>query len=75
MLSIRVIPALKKDTVTLIDDREPHRDSEHLQLSNFSLLEDRETGQLEMYMTRFREKGGDRDVWCADCWKYTLTLR
>ena len=55
MLSTRVIPALKKDTVTLIDDRDPHRDSEHLQLSNFSLL-----WTLAILVPRIPRKGRER---------------
>lgn len=69
------IPALKRDRVTIIDDREPKLDSEHLQLSNFSLLEDRETHQVEIYLTRLGEKGGKKpEIWTADAFKYTLTF-
>jgi len=67
-------PSFKKDTVTLIDDRDPERDSEHLQLSNFSLLEDRETRQMEVYLTRLGARGGGSDVWTADACKYTLVF-
>ena len=45
--------ALRKDTLTTIDARGPS-DTAALQLSNFSLLEDRETKQLEIYLTRHR---------------------
>ena len=67
-------PSFKKDTLTVIDDRDPERDSEHLQLSNFSLLEDRETHEMEVYLTRLGERGGGDDVWTADACKYTLTF-
>lgn len=65
-------PSFKKDTVTVIDDRDPNRDSEHLQLSNFSLLEDRETHDMEVYLIRLGENGGGPDIWTADAYKYTL---
>jgi hypothetical protein len=67
-------PSFKKDTVTVIDDRNPERDSEHLQLSNFSLLEDRETHEMEVYLTRLGERGGGLDVWTANACKYTLVF-
>jgi hypothetical protein len=66
------IPALKRDTVTIIDDRRPE-DSAKLQLSNFSLLEDREDHTLEVYLTRLGED--PKDFWGANAYKYTLRLR
>lgn len=68
------LAAFKKDTVTVIDDRDPARDSEHLQLSNFSVLEDRETHHMEVYLTRLGEHGPHLDTWTADACKYTLTF-
>ena len=68
------IPALKRDTLTVIDDRDPARDSEVLQLSNFSLLENRETYELELYLTRLGENGTGDDIWTANAYKYTVTL-
>ncbi len=65
-------PSFIKDTLTVIDDRNPEKDSEHLQLSNFSLLEDRETHNMEIYLTRLGEHGGGNDIWTADAYKYTL---
>lgn len=63
------IPALKHDTLTVIDDKGAE-DSPKLQLSNFSLLEDRETGAIEIYLTRL---GADQDdFWGSDAYKYTL---
>lgn len=65
-------PSFKKHTVTVIDDRDPNRDSEFLQLSNFSLLEDRETHNMEVYLTRLGENGGGDDIWTANAYKYSL---
>ena len=67
-------PSFRRDTLTVIDDRDPERDSEHVQLSNFSLFENRETGEMEMYLTRIGERGGGEDVWTADSYRYTLTF-
>ncbi len=67
-------PSFKKDTLTIIDDRDPERDSEHLQVSNFSLFENRETHDMEIYMIRLGERGGGPDIWTADAYKYTLVF-
>ncbi len=64
----------KKETVTIIDDRDPAHDSESLQLSNFSMLENRETDEIEIYLTRLGERGGGADIWTADAYKYTLGI-
>jgi|WetSurMetagenome_2_1015567.scaffolds.fasta_scaffold19590_2 hypothetical protein len=65
----------RKETLTIIDDRDPAHDSESLQLSNFSTLENRETKQVEIYLLRLGEHGGGADIWTADAYKYTLTLQ
>ena len=66
------IPALKKDTLTVIDDYDPEHDSPKIQFSNFKLLEDRETGEIELYMTRYGERA---EHWLhAAAYKYVLTL-
>ena len=67
-------PSFKKSTLTVIDDRDPREDSSHLQLSNFSILENRETHEIEVYLTRLGEKAGGRDIWTANTCKYTLTF-
>jgi hypothetical protein len=63
--------ALKKSTLTVVDDREP-TDTAEVQFSNFSLLENRETRDLELYLTRYGERRGS--VFTADAYKYTLRL-
>ena len=68
------IICFKKDTMTIIDDRDPARDSESLQLSNYSMLEYRETKEIEIYLTRLGERGGGANIWTADTYKYTLRL-
>jgi len=78
------MPALKRSTVTVIDDRLPS-DSRDLQLSNFSLIENRRTRCFELFLTRIGERalmrGPDKDVypcrefWTADCYQYTLSFK
>ena len=69
--------ALKKHTVTVIDTRAPG-EPEQVQLSNFSVLEDRETKNIEIYLTRYGENGVEevkgQDVFTASAYKYTLYL-
>ena len=43
------IPSLKKNTVTLIDDRQADQ-PEGIEFSNFTLLQDRETHKLHLYI-------------------------
>ena len=44
-------PAVRRDSLVRVDERGPD-DGERLQLSNFALLEDHETGRLEIFLTR-----------------------
>ena len=48
--------ALKKDTVSIIDDRRPD-DPPVVHLSNFRVYEDRETGEIVMNLARLFERG------------------
>lgn len=66
------IPALKKRTVTVIDDRQPGQPA-GIQFSNFSLLENRETHDLELYLTAYGEDAAN--TYNANCYKYSLTFR
>jgi hypothetical protein len=63
--------ALKRKTVTIIDDRQPG-DSSRVQFSNFSLLENRETYEFEIYLTCIGENPSD--FWGANVYKYTLSF-
>lgn len=65
-------PALKRATVTAIDDRQPGV-PDALQLSNFSLLENPETHEVELWLTRYGEQPDH--VFSADNYHYTLWLR
>lgn len=67
-------PSLKKDSVTIVDRRDPDSDSKHLQLTNFGLLEDREDNHVELYLTRLGERGPAPDMWSADTYRYTINF-
>jgi len=66
------IPALKKGTVTVIDDLQPG-DSPKLQLSNFSTFENRETHAIELFLTRLG--ANPDDFWRASTYRYILRIK
>ncbi len=66
---------LIKETVTIIDDLIPGLDSTNLQLSNFGLLEDRESHQIELTLTRIGERGGGPNIWDADTYRYIIKMK
>jgi len=66
--------ALKRDTITAIDDRRPGQSAE-LQLSSFSVLENRETHDLELHLTMYGQQEGNKNWATADNYKYTLTIK
>jgi hypothetical protein len=63
--------ALKKETVTAIDTRQPG-EGERLQLSNFWQIENTETLDLEIYLTRLNEVPDE--TFTANAYKYTLNF-
>lgn len=67
------IPALKKNTVTILDQREEDKPlHERFQLSNFHLLENRQTHEIELVMNRY---GEDPEHWLkANTYLYRLRL-
>jgi len=71
-------PALIKDSLCVIDDYDPQKDTPILCLSNFYILEDRETLDIELYMNRIGEKGDGKtfkdDFWTADVYRYIISL-
>ncbi len=66
--------ALKRATVTLIDDRAANQ-GPRVQFSNFSLLENRESHQLELHLTTYGQEPNNADWATADNYKYKLSLR
>ncbi len=70
------IPAVKRDTLTVIDTRQPGEGS-GLNLSNFNVFENRETHEIEIYMSRYAprlERGQSDPIlsYEADNYKYTI---
>ena len=65
------LPALKRQTVTPIDDRQPG-EHERLQLSNFEVLENRQTHVIKVYLSRYGENPDD--YWAANSYRYRLRL-
>ena len=63
--------ALKQQTVTEIDTRQPGEGA-MMQLSNFWLIENVETQDLEIYLTRLYED--PTETFTASAYKYTLRL-
>lgn len=57
---------LRRDTVVVIDDRQPGED-ESLQLSNFFVDEDRQTGEMLLHLSRFVPTN-----WSADASLYRI---
>lgn len=69
--------AIRKSTVTVIDDYEPDGDaSPCVQFSNFSLVEHTETKAIEIYLPRYGEAGTlqEKTYWQASTFKYVITL-
>jgi hypothetical protein len=62
---------LSKGSLATVDKR-GEGDSDKLQLSNFTLLQDRETGTLELYLSKLGQREGH--TWWADCWRYFIDL-
>ena len=62
-----------KASQTVIDTKRDW-EGEHVQLSNFYMLEDRESKDIELWLTKFGQHG-DNDVWRAEAWKYRITVK
>jgi len=62
---------LIKETLTTIDTR-GEGDGPRVQLSNFAILQDRETGAIELYLNKFEQR--ERHYWQADCWRYFIDV-
>lgn len=62
--------AVIKESVTMLDDRRPG-EPEELQLSNFSVIENRETGNIEIYMTLLGLNPAD--FWGSDVYRYVFS--
>ncbi|MCC6489415.1 MAG: exo-alpha-sialidase [Candidatus Hydrogenedentes bacterium] len=65
-------PALRRSTLTAIDDFDPARHTPRVQFSNFFVFENRETHAFEIYLSPY---GQFENVYQASVYKYTLQLR
>ena len=65
--------ALKRGTVTAIDDRQAGQGN--IQFSNFPLIEDRITHDLILHVTTYGQEPDPQDWATAENFRYTLTLR
>ncbi|MFH1007163.1 MAG: exo-alpha-sialidase [Candidatus Latescibacterota bacterium] len=64
-------PSVIRESMTVIDTRQ-EGEAETLQLSNFSVYEDRETGEIVVTLARLFPQ--DPNDWTAPCVKYALAL-
>jgi len=62
----------KKASNTIIDTRDPEKDSDKLQLSNFSIIQDRDTQQIEIYLVKYGQR--ENYTYWADCYRYFVEL-
>jgi hypothetical protein len=64
--------ALKRDTIFAIDER-GYNDSPGTQLSNFRFYQDRETGDLVLFMVRYCVRGHE-EWWNSDYYRYRVRM-
>ena len=61
----------KKETVTVIDTRRDG-ETERVQLSNFCLIEDRETGAFLVWLSKYAQFDGSK--FTGEVWQYEITV-
>jgi hypothetical protein len=66
------IPALKRSTLTVIDDYDPERHTPAVQFSNFIVFENRQTHEFELYLSPY---GQYANVYQASVYRYTIQLK
>ena len=66
--------ALRKSTVTAIDDRGPDQ-GPRVQFSNFSLYEDHQTHALILHLTTYGQEPNSADWATADNYRYVLSIQ
>lgn len=65
---------LIRSSITVIGERAPHED-QRVQHSNFKFYQDRETGDVVLYLTRFGERGVENGKWLdADLYQYRMEI-
>jgi predicted amidohydrolase len=73
MVEVQAEPfALKRDTIFAVDDR-GYNDSPRVQHSNFRFYQDRQTGEVVIFLTRYGEQSAEQ--WqLADYYRYRVEL-
>jgi hypothetical protein len=64
--------ALKRDSLYVIDER-GYNDSPRVQMSNFRFYQDRDTGDVVLFLTRYGEHS-EKQWMLADCYRYRIQL-
>ncbi len=64
---------LNKDSAIVIDKKHPE-DSPKVQLSNFTVLDDKESGNIEIYLTRLGANEKNGHFWKNAAVKYTVNM-
>lgn len=65
-------PAIRRRSLSVIDDYDPKTQTAAVQFSNFSLVENRETHDYDVYMTVW---GEFPNVYQANVYRYTIELK
>jgi hypothetical protein len=64
--------SLKRDTITVIDRQQPYEPPQ-VQLSNFRFYQDRENGDIVLFLTRYGERAAE--AWkLADYYRYRIAI-
>jgi hypothetical protein len=64
--------ALKRETIFAVDER-TYNDSPGVQLSNFRFYQDRETGDVVIFLTRYGEHS-EKEWMLADYYRYRVEM-
>jgi hypothetical protein len=64
--------ALKRDTIFAVDER-GYNDSPRVQMSNFRFYQDRETGDVVIFLTRYGERS-EKDWMVANYYRYRVEM-
>ncbi|MCM8807121.1 MAG: glycoside hydrolase [Candidatus Omnitrophica bacterium] len=65
---------IKRDTIRIIDKKQPG-EPEEVQLSNFRIYQDRETGEVVLFLSRYGERGVENDKWkLANYYRYRISI-
>ena len=64
--------ALKRETLFTVDERS-YNDSPGVQMSNFRFYQDRETGDVVIFLTRYGEQS-EKEWMLADYYRYRVEM-